>query len=333
MLEDLAKLGPEGELISSVAGGAMSIATAYQVASEQITLATGTAAEGAVTTAATLQVISTSISAVMDIMQKQTEVQVASIDKQIAAEKKRDGKSADSVAKINALEKKKDKVKRKAFEQQKKMQMGLVAINTAASVAANVAAASNAAAAAGIAAPAVFAGVLGVLNGITIALGAAQIAMIAGTSYQGGGSVGSGGGAATSVSVGERKSSTDLAKSRGGASELAYFRGGQGIGGPENFRPAFSGYKNRAEGGNTSFMVGEQGPELFVPEMPGRIVPNDDIQQGAPVSATINISAVDATGVENVLMAQRGNIIEMIREAANAQGDTFLENINVAELR
>ena len=332
MLEDLAKLGPEGELISSVAGGAMSIATAYQVASEQITLATGTAAEGAVTTAATLQVISTAMSAVMDIMQKQTEVQVASIDKQIAAEKKRDGKSADSVAKINALEKKKDKVKRKAFEQQKKMQMGMVAINTAASVAANVAAASNAAAAAGMAAPAVFAGVLGVLNGITIALGAAQIAMIAGTSYQGGGSVGSGGGAATSVSVGERKSSTDFAKSRGGASELAYFRGGQGIGGPENFRPAFSGYKNRAEGGNTSFMVGEQGPELFVPEMPGRIVPNDDIQQGTPVSATINISAVDATGVENVLMAQRGNIIGMIREAANAQGDTFLENINVAEL-
>jgi len=332
MLEDLAKLGPEGEVISSVAGGAMSIATAYQVASEQITFATGKASEGAVRTAATLQVVSTAMAAVFDIMQKQSAASIAEIDKQIAAEKKRDGKSADSVAKINALEKKKDKAKRKAFEQQKKMQMGMVAINTAASVAANVAAASNAAAAAGIAAPAVFAGVLGVLNGITIALGAAQIAMIAGTSYSGGGSVGSGGGAATSISVGERKSSTDLARSRGGAGELAYFRGARGQGGPENFTPAFAGYKNRAEGGNTAFMVGEQGPELFVPERPGRIVPNDDIQQGTPVNATINISAVDAAGVEDVLMNQRGNIISMIRDAANAQGDAFLENINVAEL-
>ena len=55
-------------------------------------------------------------------------------------------------------------------------------------------------------------------------------------------------------------------------------------------------------------------------------------QQGTPVNATINISAVDAAGVEDVLMNQRGNIISMIRDAANAQGDAFLENINVAEL-
>lgn len=333
MIDDLAKLGPEGELIASVANGAFTVGSAWASAAETIEASVGTAGEGATKTAATLQAVSQTLSAVSQIMQAESNAQVAEIEKQIAAEKKRDGKSAESVAKINALEKKKDKVKRKAFEQQKKMQMGMVAINTAASIAANVAAASNAAAAAGIAAPAVFAGTLGILNGITLALGAAQLAMIAGTSYQGGGSIGGASGAATSVTVGERKSSTDLAKSSGGAGELAYFRGQQGFGGPENFRPAFSGYKNRAEGGNTAFMVGEQGPELFVPEMPGRVVPNDDIPQGVPVNATINISAVDATGVENVLMAQRGNIIEMIREAANAQGDTFLENINVAELR
>lgn len=333
LMEDLKKLGPEGEVMASVAGGAMSIATAYQFAAEQIEASTGKASEGAVKTAATLQVISTAMSAMSNIMQASASANIAEIDKQIAAEKKRDGKSAQSVAKIDALEKKKDKAKRKAFEQQKKMQMGMVAINTAASIAANVAAASSAAAAAGPAAPGVFAGVLGMLNGITLALGAAQIAMIAGTSYQGGGSIGGGGsGGATSVSVGERSTSTDLARSQGGAGELAYFRGARGQGGPEDFRPAFAGYKNRAEGGNTAFMVGEQGPELFVPERPGRIVPNDDVQQGTPVNATINISAVDAAGVEDVLMNQRGNIISMIRDAANAQGDGFLENINVAEL-
>ena len=332
MIDDLAKLGPEGELIASVANGAFTVGSAWSTAAETIKASVGTAGEGATKTAATLQAVSATLGAVSQIMQASSQAQVAEIDKQIAAEKKRDGKSAESVAKINALEKKKDKVKRKAFEQQKKMQMGMVAINTAASIAANVAAASSAAAASGPAAPGVFAGVLGMLNGITLALGAAQIAMIAGTSYQGGGSIGGGGGGATSISVGERKSSVDMAKSQGGAGELAYFRGGRGQGGPENFTPAFAGYKNRAEGGNTAFMVGEQGPELFVPERPGRIVPNDDIQQGTPVNATINISAVDAAGVEDVLMNQRGNIISMIRDAANAQGNTFLEEINVAEL-
>ena len=50
------------------------------------------------------------------------------------------------------------------------------------------------------------------------------------------------------------------------------------------------------------------------------------------INANINISAIDAEGVEDVLINQRGNIISMIREAANAQGNTFLEEVNVAEL-
>ena len=212
-------------------------------------------------------------------------------------------------------------MQRKSFQQQKKIQMASVVANTAAAIAG------------AFAPPPIglgFPGGMG-LAAMYAALGAAQLAVISSTSYSGGAGSSSSS-VPSSVSVGERKSSTDLATSRGGAGELAYFRGGQGMGGPENFRPAFSGYKNRAEGGNTAFMVGEQGPELFVPERPGRIVPNDDVQQGTPVNATINISAVDAAGVEDVLMNQRGNIISMIRDAANAQGDGFLENINVAEL-
>ena len=58
----------------------------------------------------------------------------------------------------------------------------------------------------------------------------------------------------------------------------------------------------------------------------------DDIAAPTPVNANINISAIDAAGVEDVLISQRGNIISMIREAANAQGNTFLEEVNVAEL-
>ena len=76
-------------------------------------------------------------------------------------------------------------------------------------------------------------------------------------------------------------------------------------------------------------MVGEQGPELFVPERPGTIVPADETAaMGTPVNATINISAIDASGVEDILTEQQGNIIGMLREAANSYGEDFFESVD-----
>ena len=77
-------------------------------------------------------------------------------------------------------------------------------------------------------------------------------------------------------------------------------------------------------------MVGEQGPELFVPQQPGRIVPNDDIAAGAPTNVNFNINAVDSAGVEELLLQQRGNIIGMIREAANSYGQDFVEGVDTS---
>ena len=309
MMEDLKKLGPQGEIAASVAQGAFTIADSFTYAAEM----TGTNMEKM---GAKAKAIADTIGAINSIMQASMQASIAKIDQQIAAEKKRDGKSSASVAKLQQLEKKKEAMAKKAFDINKKMMIAQTIMNTAAAVMATMTKGGF------------FASPLAM---IVAAMGAAQVALIAGTSYQGGGSSG-GASMPSSVSVGERKSSSDLARSQGGAGELAYFRGAQGQGGPENFTPAFAGYKNRAEGGNTAFMVGEQGPELFVPEKPGRVVPNDDIQQGTPINASINISAIDAAGVEDVLMNQRGNIISMIRDAANSQGNTFLEEINVAEL-
>jgi len=332
LVEQLKTLGPEGELVATVTSGAFAISQAWTIAGEQIAASVGQAGAGALSTAATLQAVGATLSSVSEIMQASSSAGIAEIDNQIAAEKRRDGKSAASVNKIEALEKKKEKAKKKAFEQQKKMQMALVVINTAASIAANVAAASNAAIAAGIAAPAVFAGVLGMLNAVTLGLGAAQLGIIASSSYQGGGSGVSGGGAggASSISIGERRGSVDLATSQSARGEQAYFRGESGQGGPERFTPAFGGYKNRAEGGNTAYMVGEQGPELFVPELPGRIVPNDDIAGAASTNVSFNINTIDASGVEDMLVAQRGNIIGMIRQAANSYGQDFVEDVDTS---
>ena len=329
MLESLAKLGPEGELITSVVNGALTAADAWAGAFEVF----DSGASGADKLAAGLEAAAATVNAISQIMAAQSQASIAAIDQQIEAEKRRDGSSAASVAKIQALEKKKEAQKKKAFEMNKKMQMAQVAIAVAASIASNVAAASAAAAMAGLAAPAVFAGTLGLMNGITLALGAAQLAIISGTSYQGGGSIGGSGGV-SSISVGNRQNSVDLAQARSPSGELAYARGAQGTGqGMTNYTPAFTGMKYRASGGNVGLMVGEQGPEMFIPDRPGRVVPADDVARGgAPVNVNFTIQAIDTQNMEQALLAQRGAMIGMIREAANAHGENFLESINTEAL-
>ena len=239
---------------------------------------------------------------------------IQGIDKEIEAEKKRDGQSAASVAKIKQLEKKKEQEKRKAFEVDKKMKMAQVVINTAA----------------GIMMTYGMLGPFGTAIAVMIAaMGAAQLAMIAGMTYQGGGSAGASAGP-SSVAVGKRREASDLSKSQSARGELAYFRGDQGIGGPENFRPAFSGRRNYATGGNMGYVVGEQGPELFMPDRPGTIVPADDTAaaMGGNTNVTFSINAIDASGVEEVLAQQQGNIIGMIRTAANSYGEEFMEDLD-----
>ena len=107
-------------------------------------------------------------------------------------------------------------------------------------------------------------------------------------------------------------------------------RGGEGTGNANNFQPAFTGYKPRAAGGPAGFVVGEQGPELFVPQMAGSITPAGETAdtQGTPSNVNFTIQAVDAAGVEELLINQRANIISMIRDAANEQGQLFLEGID-----
>jgi len=172
-----------------------------------------------------------------------------------------------------------------------------------------------------------------VLAGLIAAMGAKQLSTISSTTYQGGGSASSAGGGPSAIKMGDRKNSVDLGKGGSQGGELAYARGTSGVGGMSNFTPAFSGYKNRASGGPTGFVVGEQGPELFVPEVPGNIVASGDANnQASPTNVNFSIQAVDASGVENLLTEQRGNIIRMIREAANQQGQTFLESVSETQL-
>lgn len=313
MIETLKSLSPEGEVMAAVTAGAFAMSEAFTIAFEQIRDNGLNSTEGIM---AGLQAAGSAVSALGSVMAASSRATIAGIDAQIDAEKRRDGKSAQSVAKLNALEKKKEKEKRKAFEQDKKMKMAMTVINTATAV------------------MAVFAegGIAGfVLAGIVAAIGAMQLAAIAGTSYQGGASSGGGGGP-SSVAVGERSNTVDLAKSTSPSGELAFMRGAQGTGdtGATNFVPT----PGRAAGGNVAFPVGEQGPELFVPDRPGVIIPAGDSEgaaAGAPLNVSFQISAIDSQGMEDALIRQRGNIIKMIREAANDRGEFFLESVNTYE--
>ena len=104
------------------------------------------------------------------------------------------------------------------------------------------------------------------------------------------------------------------------------------MGGPGDFVPtgAMMGAKYRNEGGpTTGYVVGEQGPELFMPDRPGTIIPNDEISSSSQ-NVNISINAIDSRGVEQVLVEQRGNIIGMIRDAANNIGEEFYEDIDTS---
>ena len=340
MINALKELGPEGTLVAAISEGMLNISSSMlevAVASQKakdaaLALAAAQASGDAAKIAAAdndLQAASMGklsaqfgaaasvVGQLSSILKAGSDAKIANIDREIAAEQQRDGKSEASVARIKAMESKKEAIAKKSFEIQKKLQIASAVISTAAAVT-------------GILAQSALYGAFAIPLAIAIgAMGAAQVALIAGTSYQSAASSTSVA-SPSAVSVGSRGNSVDLARNNtnvGG--ELGYLQGNQGTGtGSGNFRNrAYGGY------GHAGMIVGEKGPELFVPSTPGNVVANDNANVPAPINANINIHAIDAEGVEKVLTDQKGHIIGMLREAANSNGQNFLESVNTAKYR
>ncbi len=314
-LEELKKLGPDGEYMAAITEGALTMTESFSTAFAAIKEHGMDSGAGI---AAALAAGSAVMQSMISVSQTQTKKRVADIDKQIAAEKRSDGKSKESLARIKQMEKKKDDIKRKAFEKEKKMKLAQAVMATATGI-------MNAVGSAPFPFNIPFIAMAG-------AIGAMQIQAIRKSTYEGGGSAADAGAATSeksSIKAGSRSNSVDLASSRSAVGELGYARGQDGVGNINNFTPAFTGARYRAAGGSAGYMVGEQGPELFLPDTPGTIVPAGDVSSaGGGSNVNINISAVDAAGVEQVLQAQRANIISMIRESANQVGETFLESVD-----
>lgn len=315
--EKLKALGPEGEVVAAIAQGSVKFGDAWTTAFEKMDTVGATTADkvGAVASA-----ISASIGVIQSVTAASSNAKVAAIDKEIAAEQKRDGKSAGSVAKLESLEKKKDSIARKQFNTTKKLMMAQAVMSTAAAVAGQLAATPvgpwNIA--------------LATMMG---AFGLAQVAMIAGTQYE---STAATKTMATpsALSIGKRSDTVDLARgpNANAGGEAGYLRGSAGTGtNASNYRTTGSAYGGELMRGygNRGFVVGEKGPEVITPETPISVTPADSVGTSQPVNATFNIHAIDSQGVQDVLVAQKGNIIKMLRDTANASGKSFMEDVNV----
>ena len=305
----LKELGPEGELIAMAQEGILSLGVSFMQIADSFEKG---GKEGFVAGA---QAAAQAINVVSNLIQANTKAQVHAIDQQIEAEKKRDGKSIESVNKIKAMEAKKEAIQRKAFEQKKKMDIASAIISTAL----------------GITRSLELGGIIGpILAAMTAAMGMAQIALIKKQTFQGGA-----GNAekpqAQRLEIGKRDNRVDV--SRGASSgELAFLRGQRGFGSnANNFTPGGAAGMKRSYAAGGEILVGERGPEIIQPTNSGfNVIPNDQIGGGQNIN--FNISTVDATGVQELLVSQRGNIIEMIREAANDTGEFFLEDVDTQSM-
>jgi hypothetical protein len=83
-------------------------------------------------------------------------------------------------------------------------------------------------------------------------------------------------------------------------------------------------YSGRALGGpvmgGTPYLVGENGPELFTPATTGSITRNDQLGGAGTTNVTFNITATDTNGFDKLLVARRGLITEIIRDAQLDKG-------------
>ena len=306
--EEFKKFGPEGEYQASILSF---ISTAVG--------ALGVLMSSSATAAEKLAAVGAVFGSLGQMYAADGKARQAVIDKDIEAEKKRDGQSQKSLQKIKAMEQQKELIGRKAFEREKKMKLAQAAMNVAASVIQALSAA-----------PPPFNFALAALVG---AFGLKQLSMIKAQQYNGyvAPSEEAPSASPTNIGIGGRGNEVDVSR-RASGGELAYLRGDAGRGSISNFTPMNASVGRRGYAvGSEGVVVGERGPEVISPSIPVNITPNDQLGR-APTNVNFTIHAVDAAGLEQTIQSQRGNIIGMIREAANGYGEDFLEQVDIDTL-
>ena len=75
-------------------------------------------------------------------------------------------------------------------------------------------------------------------------------------------------------------------------------------------------------------IIGEEGPELFVPNASGTIIPNNQLSEGVgqtagnrrPVQVVFNVNAIDSNSFQDTLAEQRDTIVGIINDALTDKG-------------
>lgn len=225
---------------------------------------------------------------------------IESINQEIAAEQRRDGKSAESLAKIKKLNAQRIKEETKAKKASVMMSTATAIMQAMAQIPfpGNVAVA----AATGIMGMVQLANIDKAANGQLAALN-------------------TGAGGNLSISGGNRDNSIDVSKAAN-AGELGYLRGQSGSGTASNFIPGRAGGNDAMAG--AAITVGESGPEVIVPKVPVSVQPAGQ-SSGANITyaPTYHLQAIDAEGMDALMMKHSRSIYAGLETELNANNMTL----------
>lgn len=246
------------------------------------------------------QMTSMGLQAFQGMLQYTSNQSLQAIDSQIEAERKRDGKSKESVAKIKALEAKKIKEQKKAAKQQILISTAVAMMNAAANPWPLPAIPLMAAAA--------------LAGGLALSqASSASSNQLAGSASKD---------PTVSLTMGKRDNKVDISQ-QASAGELSYLRGGQGMGNVNNFTPRAAGGVSNA---GSAMLVGENGPEVITPNT-GVKTYNDNDSSSSSTTRTrepvmFNIQALDAQSI----IDRAPEIYAAVEAEANVKGFTLNSN-------
>lgn len=242
------------------------------------------------------QVAAQGMSTVASMLNMSSQQTISSIDDQIAAEKARDGKSEESLKKIQKLEAEKAQQQKKAQTQQIVMQTAMGITQALASLPPPISYA---------------------MAQTTALMGAAAL-----KSQQTGSAIPSVAEASVpSLSLGERDNRVDVSKSAS-AGELSYIQGQNGVGNASNFKPRQVGNRQPQ---NHSVMVGENGPEVVSFDTPGTITAQNKANGGQAQQQPTNIQiyAMDSESFQQFLAKNSKAVTSTVEFSLNNEGKSL----------
>lgn len=223
---------------------------------------------------------------------------IAGLDREIDAEKKRDGKSAESLARIKKLEAKKIKEQAKTAKAQVIMSTSVAIMRAFQDM-----------------------GIWGAVPAAIMAgFGAMQISQINSASNGQLAALNGDPGGGMNITGGERSNKVDVSASAQ-SGEASFF------GGTSNKLPGRSG-GGRANAGD-AIVMGEVGAEVFVPDVPGTVVPAGRSNGNGPVlgNMSISINAIDSASFEDRIDQISARIYENVENELRARHNSSLQNI------